>query len=430
MFEMTYRKLVLAQLSKLHGGRITLTDGRQTHDFGDAQADLSTAITVHKAEFYRHLVFGGGIGAAESLTRGHWGCSDLTALIRIFVRNLPAGDTVNGRLSWLRNGIERTGHFLRRNTIGKARQNISRHYDLSNDFFALFLDHSMTYSSAIFPDAESSLQAGSLEKIDRACRKLGLRSDDHLLEIGTGWGALAIHAAKNYGCRVTTTTISEQQHAWARRRIDEEQLGDRITLLKQDYRDLTGQFDKLVSIEMIEAVGHQYFDTFFRKCGQLLKPDGEMLLQSITIADHRFKHHKRTVDFIKRYIFPGGCLPSVTALSQAMARSSRLRMVHMEDFADHYAETLRRWRAAFTDRLDDVRQLGFDERFVRIWNYYLCYCEAAFMERHVNVAQIWLANHGSKVSPLAREFGAPPVQIPQPDVHRGVQPFLLPEVAV
>lgn len=405
MFNSTFQKLVLSGLQKLKHGLIVVSDNSGTNLFGDASSELKAQVEVHDPAFYRHMVLGGGLGAAESLAQGHWSSPDLTTLVRILIRNLPSGDTVNGPLSFMKNLGEKFGHFLRRNTVGNARKNILQHYDLSNEFFALFLDASMTYSSAIFPHPECSLYEGSMEKIDRACRKLNLKPEDHLIEIGTGWGALALHAATKFGCRVTTTTISDQQFEFARRRFEQAGVADRITLLKEDYRNLSGQYDKLVSIEMIEAVGHQYYDTFFQKCGELLKPEGEMVMQAITIVDHRFEHHKKTVDFIKRYIFPGGCLPSVTALSQSMASTSRMRMVQMEDFASHYAETLRRWRAAFLGQLDEVRKLGFDERFIRIWEYYLCYCEAAFMERHVNVTQLWFANHASKVSPIDRSIG-------------------------
>jgi cyclopropane-fatty-acyl-phospholipid synthase len=412
MFENTFRTLVHRNLQQLHQGSLTIREGRRQDRFGDVNARLAAEVTVHDPAFYRCLVTGGGLGAAEALARGLWSCPNLTALVRILIRNLPQGDTLNGPWSRVRHLLARSGHFLRRNTIRNARQNIVRHYDLSNEFFSLFLDPSMTYSCGIFRRPEDSLQEASLEKIDRACRKLDLKPSDHLVEIGTGWGALAVHAAKHYGCRVTTTTISDQQYEYAWQRFQREGVADRITLLKQDYRRLTGKFDKLVTIEMIEAVGHQYFDTFFHKCSDLLKPDGEMLMQAITVVDHRFHHHRQTVDFIKQYIFPGGCLPSVTALLESMARESRLRLVHLEDFAGHYAETLRRWRDAFHEQLPQVRQLGFDDRFIRIWDYYLSYCEAAFMERHVNVCQLWLANHAARTSPLDRpwQHGQPHLQ--------------------
>ncbi len=404
MFDSLFSRLVDARLRKLQGGHITLIDGDQQWCYGNDDAELSVTILVHHPRWYRRIALGGGIGAAEALADGDWTCSDLTALVRIMIRNLPAGDTANGPLTRIRHAAEQLGHWMRRNTVVNARQNIIRHYDLSNEFFALFLDHSMTYSAAIFPHREASLLDGSMEKIDRACRKLNLRPSDHLLEIGTGWGSLAIHAAERYGCHVTTTTISDEQYAFARRRIDDAGLTGQITLLHQDYRNLTGQYDKLVSIEMIEAVGHHYFDAFFRQCGALLKPDGQLLIQAITIVDHRYEHHRRTVDFIKRFIFPGGCLPSVAALLNSMAKTSRLRLVHLEEFSAHYAETLARWRKRFLDHLDDVRQLGFDERFIRIWEYYFCYCQAAFLERHVNVSQLWMAGPAAIVSPVDQSF--------------------------
>lgn len=380
--------------------------------FGETHSELAARIDVHEPEFYRHVVLGGGIGVAESLAQGHWSSPDLTSLVRVLIRNLHDRDAVNGSPGVVRNVLEKGAHFLRRNTIGRARQNILQHYDLSNEFFQLFLDRSMTYSSAIFPRPDCTLYEGSIEKIDLVCRKLGLKPSDHLIEIGTGWGALAEHAVKHYGCRVTTTTISDRQHEFAKQRFRKAGVADRITLLKKDYRHLTGQYDKLVSIEMIEAVGHRYLATFFDKCTQLLRPDGEMLIQAITIVDHRFAHHVRTVDFIKRFIFPGGCLPSVTALLQAMTNTSRMRMIHMEDFAVHYAETLRRWRSRFHEQLPHVRKLGFDERFIRIWEYYFCYCEAAFMERQVNVSQLWFANYRSQASPRARDFHSRVVERP------------------
>lgn len=403
MFEHQFRRLISRRLKTLRDGYIAISDPLGEFGLGDANAALSVKVRVNDLRFYRRLAMGGGIGVAESLADGDWSCSNLTDLVRILIRNLPTGDSANGTMSFARNSSEKFFHFLRRNTIGNAKQNIVKHYDLSNEFFALFLDETMSYSSGIFLGPESTLKEASIEKIDRACRKLSLGIDHHLLEIGSGWGALSIHAAKNYGCRVTTTTISDQQFALAKERIEAAGLTGRIELLREDYRKLCGKYDRLVSIEMIEAVGHQYFETFFEKCSQLLKPNGEMLVQAITIADHRFEHHKRTVDFIKRFIFPGGCLPSVTALSQAMAASSRLRMVQMEDFAEHYAETLRRWRAAFLNRVEEVRQLGFDERFIRIWDYYFCYCEAAFMERHVNVSQLLFANHAAKTCLVNQE---------------------------
>jgi cyclopropane-fatty-acyl-phospholipid synthase len=264
----------------------------------------------------------------------------------------------------------------------------------------LWLDDTWSYSSGVFSSPNTTLRDASIEKLDRVCRKLDLRRGDHLLEIGTGWGGLAIHAAQHYGCRVTTTTISRQQFDLASRRIEAAGLTERITLLLHDYRDLTGRFDKLASIEMIEAVGHQYLDTYFRKCAQLLTPEGSMVLQAIVMPERHYEEYLHSVDFIRRYIFPGGSLPSLASVLESVGRSSQLRFVHAEDFAPHYAETLRRWRKAFRERLADVRTLGYSDELIRLWDYYLCYCEAAFEERHIGVVQIQFDNFRCRRDPI------------------------------
>ena len=291
-------------------------------------------------------------------------------------------------------------HLLRRNSRRGSRNNIGAHYDLGNDFYSLFLDETWTYSSGIFETSESTLKEASIAKYDRICRKLDLNPNDHLIEIGTGWGGFAIHAAGKYGCRVTTTTISNQQYSLARQRIAKAGLSDRVEVLKQDYRDLKGQYDKLVSIEMIEAVGHQYYRTFFKTCSRLLKPNGLMAIQAITIGDHLFDRHKRSVDFIKRYIFPGSCIPSITALHQAMAASSDLRLYHMEDITPHYATTLRMWRERFFDHIDQVRAQGFSEPFIRMWDFYLSYCEAGFKERYIGDVQMVFSKTLTRREPI------------------------------
>jgi cyclopropane-fatty-acyl-phospholipid synthase len=284
--------------------------------------------------------------------------------------------------------------------VGGSRRNIRAHYDLGNDFFQLWLDESLTYSCGIFLTPNSSMAEASIEKIDRLCRKLDLQPDDHLLEIGSGWGALAIHAAQNYGCRVTTTTISQEQHRVVRKRIDEAKLTDRVSLLSQDYRQLTGQFDKLVSVEMIEAVGHRFLDTFFRKCSELVRPDGTLVLQAIVLPERGYDQYLRNVDFIQRYIFPGGCLPSLGSILESSARTTDLRFVHAEDFAPHYATTLRNWRRSFDERLPEVRRQGYSQQFIRMWTYYLCYCEAVFEERHCGVLQIQFDKPGCRRDPI------------------------------
>jgi len=284
-------------------------------------------------------------------------------------------------------------HWLHKNTKVGSRANITAHYDLGNDFYQLFLDDTMTYSCGIFETDAATLEEASIAKYDRICRKLKLGPSDHVLEIGTGWGGFAIHAARHYGCRVTTTTISPSQYEWAESRVAEAGLDERITLLLADYRDLDGTYDKLVSIEMVEAVGHQFLETFFRCCSRHLKPDGMMVLQAITIADSVYDRHKRSVDFIKRYIFPGSCIPSLTAMCQAMAQSTDLRVVHLEDLAPHYARTLREWRRRFFDNLEQVREMGYSNTFVRMWEYYFCYCEGGFEERYLGDGQQLINEH-------------------------------------
>jgi cyclopropane-fatty-acyl-phospholipid synthase len=290
----------------------------------------------------------------------------------------------------------RSLHALKRNTRLGSRKNISAHYDLGNDLFKLFLDENMMYSSAIFAEADDSLERASQRKLDRICQKLQLQPGDHLLEIGTGWGGMAVHAARHYGCRVTTTTISREQHELARQRIVEAGLADRVTLLHEDYRDLPGSYDKLVSIEMIEAVGHQYLDTYFRKCASLLKPDGLALIQAITIEDHRYRQALTSVDFIKRQVFPGSFIPCVTAMVDSAARAGQLRLLNLEDFGPSYATTLKHWRQRFLSRLDRVRALGYDDRFIRMWEFYLCYCEGGFLERSISDVHLLLAPSGNR----------------------------------
>jgi cyclopropane-fatty-acyl-phospholipid synthase len=290
--------------------------------------------------------------------------------------------------------LRAAAHWLRRNTRAGSRRNIAAHYDLGNDFFALFLDASMMYSCALFEDPAATLAEAQRAKLDAVCRKLALGPGDHVLEIGTGWGGFALHAASRYGCRVTTTTISRNQHELARERVRAAGLEARVTLLLEDYRDLRGRYDKLVSIEMIEAIGHQYFGEFFRRCDALLAPGGRMLLQAITIADQRYEAARDEVDFIKRYIFPGCCIPSVTALARAMTASSTLRIEHLEDIGPHYATTLARWRDNLLGNAARVRALGLPESFLRMWVFYLCYCEAGFAERALGDVQAVLRKGG------------------------------------
>jgi cyclopropane-fatty-acyl-phospholipid synthase len=303
-------------------------------------------------------------------------------------------------MKWLVRPLQFLQRQLRRNTLKGSRRNIGAHYDLNNDLFELFLDDTMMYSCGIFQRPDTSLHEASEAKLERICQILQLKESDHLLEIGTGWGSFAIHAAKHYGCRVTTATISRQQYDYARQRVIDAGLEDRITLLFQDYRELDGNYDKLVSIEVIEAIGHDYFDTYFRKFSDLLKPDGMMMLQSITIADQRYPVAKKSVDFIQHYISPGGCLLSVAALSDSIARKIDMRIFYLEDIGQHYAITLRHWRERFFARIDKIRHLGYSERFIRMWNYYLSYCEGGFRQHSIGNVKPLLTKSGCLREPL------------------------------
>ena len=384
------RRVVRARLELLHNGQIVLTENGRHESFGTVTDDLplTVQLTVNDPRFYSDIAFGGAVGAGESYIHGCWSCDELTTLVRILVRNRDVLLDMDGGTAYLMKPLQKLFHGLNRNTRAGSRRNIAAHYDLGNDFYALWLDRRMMYSSAIFEHADMSLEAAAAAKLDRICRKLDLGPEDHVLEIGTGWGGFAIHAAGNYGCRVTTTTISRQQHDYARDAVAQAGLEDRITVLQRDYRDLEGQYDKLVSIEMIEAVGHEYHDTYFRKCCELLKRDGLMMLQAITIADQHYERAKKTVDFIKRYIFPGGCLTSVTAMADTLTRVTDMRIVDIVDIGPHYATTLQHWRERFFDNIDAVRGMGFSEEFIRMWQYYLCYCEGGFLERAIGNVQV------------------------------------------
>jgi len=351
--------------------------------------------------FYADVAFGGTLGSGESYIAGTWTCDDLTALIRIALRNAHVMSGVDNWFARFLAPVMRLIHYLNRNTAEGSRRNIAAHYDLGNEFFELVLDPTMMYSCAIFERPGATLEEASTAKIDRICRQLDLRSHDHVVEIGTGWGGFAIHAARNYGCRVTTTTISQAQHDYAVRRIRDAGLDGRITVLLKDYRELDGQFDKAVSIEMIEAVGHHFLDAYFKKCGELLKPDGMMLLQAIVIADQRYQGALRTIDFIKRYIFPGSFIPSVTAMMDSVTRSSDMRLFHLEDLTPNYAETLRQWRLRTLANADRVRALGYPEEFLRMWEYYLCYCEGGFLERNIGDVQMLLVKPSCRRAPIA-----------------------------
>lgn len=379
------RRILLAKLENLRYGEVTIVEKDRSQTFGraDEAFPLAATVTVKSPRFYGDVAFGGIVGSGEAYIQDYWECSDLVALDRILLRNRSVLENMDGGAAVLTKPLRKAFHWLNRNSRSGSRRNIAAHYDLGNDFYALWLDPQMMYSCAWYADETTTLEEAAVAKLDRICRRLSLRPHDRVMEIGTGWGGFAVHAAKHYGCHVTTTTISDEQHAYARQRIAQEGLEDRITLLKKDYRDLEGQFDKLVSIEMIEAVGHEYLDTYFRKCASLLKPDGELLIQAITIADQRYEFAKRNVDFIKRYVFPGGFLPSVTAMTSSLTRETDLRAIHIEDIGLHYARTLRDWRDRFFEHIEQVREQGFSDEFIRLWEFYLTYCESAFLERAI-----------------------------------------------
>jgi cyclopropane-fatty-acyl-phospholipid synthase len=394
-------RAVQARLASIRHGRIAVLEGGMRREYGgpSIRCPLEATVHVHDPRFWSELAFGGSIGAGEAYMAGYWSADDLTALVRILLQNREVLDGMETGLARLTEPLQKALHWLNRNTRTGSRRNIAAHYDLGNDFFALFLDRTMMYSCAIFDRPDMTLEEAQQARLDRICAKLELRPTDHLLEIGTGWGGMAIHAARRYGCRVTTTTISRKQYELARERVAAAGLENRVTLLLEDYRDLRGKYDKLVSLEMIESVGHRFFDAYFAQCGRLLKDDGLMLLQAITIADQRYEAACRSVDFIQRHIFPGGALPSVTAMLGSITAHTDMKLVDLADIGPHYAATLRHWRRNFLGNLNEVRALGYPETFIRMWEFYLCYCEGGFEERTVGDVQMVLAKPGSRLAP-------------------------------
>ncbi len=386
------RERVLERLRPLALAQLEIEDPWGCHLFGERGAALHARVRIADAECYRALALGGSVGAAESYLAGHWECDDLVSLVRILVRNRDLLDGLEGGPARIAGWLLRAAHALRRNTLAGSRRNIAAHYDLGNEFFKLFLSADLMYSSALWDEAPGeTLERASERKLERICRELELGPDDHVIEIGTGWGGFALHAAGRYGCRVTTTTLSQEQETLARARVQQAGLAGRVTVLRQDYRELAGTYDKLVSIEMVEAIGARYLETYFAKIQGLLKPQGLAVLQAITIEDHRYLQALRSVDFIKRHVFPGSFIPSLNALMAAKTRASDLALLGLADFGLSYARTLAAWRERFLTRLEEVRAQGFDERFIRLWHYYLAYCEGGFRERSIGVAQLTLA---------------------------------------
>ncbi len=384
------RRSVFRLLSSLSGGTITIVENGIPRRFGSpvGDSDIDAHVHVSDPRAYRAILRSGSIGAGESYMAGHWQSPDLTAVVRLLCRNLTRVEEMDGGWTRVMTWLQRLKHRLSTNTVSGARRNIHAHYDLSNELFATFLDRQMMYSAAMFPSPEADLDSAAAYKLQRIGEKLALEPHDHVVEIGTGWGGLAVYLAENFGCRVTTTTISREQYDHARRLVREKGLEHKVSVLDSDYRNLEGQFDKLVSVEMIEAVGQEYLPVYLEKCDSLLKPGGRMLIQAITIPGQRYEMARRSVDFIQRYIFPGGSLPSIEAILGASREKTRLQMDQLEEIGLDYARTLEIWQRRFMDNLSRVRNLGFDERFIRMWQFYLSYCEGGFLERAIGTAQI------------------------------------------
>lgn len=392
------RHLVCQQLALLEDGALTIREaGQQTLSFGDGDIRFAPAeLVIHDSSTWKDLLTGGSIGAAESYVAGDWSTPDLAALLRFFTRNVDRMNEFEDRFSWITKPALKGLHWLNRNTREGSRKNISAHYDMGNDLFETFLDPTMMYSSAIYPRPEATLEEAAVHKLDTICRKLDLQPGDRVMEIGTGWGGFAVHAAKHFGCHVTTTTISSEQLELTREKVKAEGLEDRITLLFDDYRDLEGQFDKLVSIEMIEAVGPQFLDSYFSQISRLLKPEGLALVQAITMPEQRYRRALKNVDFIQRFIFPGSFIPSFGAILGSVRSGSDLVMTHAEDIGFHYARTLHDWCERFMANREKLEAQGYDEAFRRLWHFYFAYCEAGFSERAIGVSQIVFAKPGNK----------------------------------
>ncbi|AWH29300.1 cyclopropane-fatty-acyl-phospholipid synthase family protein [Stenotrophomonas sp. YAU14A_MKIMI4_1] len=388
------RRRLLDQLAPLREGSLLVRDAFGEQRLGEPGGELHATVTIEDPAFYRKVAAQGSVGAGESYIDGDWRCEDLVPLVQLLVRNRDLLDGMERGPARVGGWLLRGWNRLRRNSRAGSRRNIAAHYDLGNDFFSLFLSPDLMYSSALFANEQETLEAASQRKLDRICQQLQLQPGDRVVEIGTGWGGFALHAARHYGCHVTTTTISAEQHALAQQRVREAGLQDRIVLLTQDYRDLQGPFDKLVSIEMIEAVGAEYLDTYLATLQRLLKPDGVALLQAITIEDHRYEQARRSVDYIKRFVFPGSFIPSINAIMAAKTRSSDLQLVAQHDFGHSYALTLRAWRQRFLAQRSAVQAQGFDARFCRLWEFYLAYCEGGFLERSIGVSHLLLARPG------------------------------------
>ena len=391
---LTAKHIVLNGLKAVRAGFIEIVCPRETFAFGDRHSPLRAVVVVHNEAFFSRALFRGEVGIGDSYMAGEWQSPDLVSVIRVAVRNLNALENSGSFFGTVKRFIGLLHHRRKRNTLEGSRHNIRYHYDLGNEFYSLFLGSTMAYSCGFFPAASGTLDEAQIHKFDRICRKLRLSPSAHVLEIGTGWGGFAIHAASHYGCRVTTTTISRKQYEYASNWIAREGLTNRIELLLKDYRELKGRYDHIVSIEMFEAVGYENYDRYFEVCDKLLAPHGTMLLQTITMNEQRFAGYLRDYDWIKKRIFPGGELASIRGMLESIARVTSMSLYHAEDIGAHYARTLNAWRKRFHEAAPALPCLGFDEQFVRMWDYYLAYCEGAFLERHISDFQIvFTKNH-------------------------------------
>lgn len=388
------KKLIVALLANMKNSCLTFVDGSEVLQLGNAGADLHGRIIIHSPACYKKMLLGGSIGAGEAYMQGLWSSPDLTKVIQVLGREQAVLDQLEKRFARFMAIPSWIYHKARKNTQAGSKKNILAHYDLGNEMYEQFLDKEMLYSSAIYPHQDADLEEAQLHKLETICQRLDLKKGETLLEIGTGWGALAIYAAQHYGVHVTTTTISDAQHDYTQARIEALGLTDKITLLKQDYRALTGQFDKLVSIEMIEAVGHEYLASFFATCNQHLKPHGKMLIQAITISDQRYHSYRKGVDFIQRYIFPGGCLPSISVMANNLSNKTDMVITGLHDIGQDYARTLDHWQQRFDDALAQVKALGYDDTFIRLWKFYFSYCEGAFLERNISAVHLIAAKPG------------------------------------
>ena len=400
------RRGVMRQLSQLKNGHLVVIENGERLMFGDCSAGLVAEVHIHDTNLWGMIASSGSIGAGEAFIHGYWSSPDLTKVVRVLVSNMAVLDAMEDGLARLGRPLIRALHWINRNTRKGSQKNIAAHYDLGNEMFEQFLDPTMMYSAAQFLNEDDTLEQAQLNKLQRICQKLDLKPEDHLLEIGTGWGSMALFAAQHYGCKVTTTTLSKEQFDYTKARVEALGLQDQVTLLLEDYRDLTGQYDKLVSIEMIEAVGHRFLPSYFKQCSHLLKPHGLMLLQAITIREQRYEQAKTSVDFIQRYIFPGGALPSVQKMLEIVGKDTDMNLMHMEDFGLHYAKTLRLWHENFRRAHGRLTELGYDEYFLRLWEFYLCYCEGGFLERSIGTAQLLLAKPAAMPAPLLGRFNA------------------------